>query len=93
MDNKKTNNKKIINEKISLLNDLFKFRKINKKIFIVTCSSVYVYNKAVAITAPEQEESYYAVAAAQKKKFKTWSDVVDYLDGVISGFLAGVSND
>lgn len=72
-----------IKEKIKGLN---KYMLLNsdKELLLLRNSTVYTYNKAVAIVDKDcKDKNWYAIG--NKNCFKTWTEVEAFIDGICKG--------
>lgn len=76
-------NKADIKQRINGLNECMLLNS-DKKLLLLTISSDYTYNKAVAIVDKENNSSdWYSID--DKHCFKTWNEVEAFIDGVCKG--------
>lgn len=75
---KKKLNKKDILKRIIGLNE-YMLSDCDKKLVLLTISSDYTYNKAIAIT----DKNWYSID--DKNCFKTWNEVDAFIDGLCKG--------
>ena len=71
-------NKKDILKRIIGLNE-YMLSDCDKKLVLLTISSDYTYNKAIAIT----DKNWYSID--DKNCFKTWNEVDAFIDGLCKG--------
>ncbi len=76
-------NKLDIKQRINGLND-YMLSNTDKKLLLLTISSDYTYNKAIAIVDKEDNSNdWYSVD--DKNCFKTWNEVEAFIDGICKG--------
>ncbi len=76
-------NKADIIKRINGLNE-FMLSKSNKQLLLLNISSIYTYNKAVAIVDRNtKEKDWFSVD--NKSCFKTWSEIEAFIDGLCVG--------
>ena len=76
-------NKLDIKQRINGLND-YMLSNTDKKLLLLTISSDYTYNKAIAIVDKEDNSNdWYSVD--DKHCFKTWNEVEAFIDGICKG--------
>ena len=76
-------NKADIIKRINGLNE-FMFSKSNKQLLLLNISSIYTYNKAVAIVDRNtKEKDWFSVD--NKSCFKTWNEIEAFIDGLCVG--------
>ena len=76
-------NKADIIKRINGLNE-FMLSKSNKQLLLLNISSIYTYNKAVAIVDRNtKEKDWFSVD--NKSCFKTWNEIEDFIDGLCVG--------
>ena len=72
-----------INKRIKGLNN-YMLANSNKELLLLRTSSVYTYNKAVALVNKNcRDKTWYAID--DKNCFKTWSEVEAFIDGICKG--------
>lgn len=73
-------NKKELEKRIQGLNE-FMLSDTDKKLLVLSISSDYTYNKAIAlIDKNSQDKDWYSVNS--KNCFKTWNEAEAFLDGI-----------
>lgn len=73
-------NKKELEKRIQGLNE-YMLSDTNKKLLMLSISSDYTYNKAIALIDMDcQDKSWYAID--KKNCFKTWNEAEAFLDGL-----------
>ena len=76
-------NKADIIKRINGLNE-FMLSKSNKQLLLLNISSIYTYNKAVAIVDRNtKEKDWFSVD--NKSCFKTWYEIEAFIDGLCVG--------
>lgn len=76
-------NKSEIKQRINGLNECM-LSNSDKKLLLLTISSDYTYNKAVAIVGKENNSSdWYSID--DKHCFKTWNEIEAFIDGICKG--------
>lgn len=76
-------NKTDIKQRINGLNE-YMLSDSDKKLLLLTISSDYTYNKAIAIVDKENNnKDWYSVD--DKNCFKTWNEVKAFIDGICKG--------
>lgn len=76
-------NKLDIKQRINGLNG-YMLSNTDKKLLLLTISSDYTYNKAIAIVDKENNSNdWYSVD--DKNCFKTWNEVEAFIDGICKG--------
>ena len=76
-------NKLDIKQRINGLND-YMLSNTDKKLLLLTISSDYTYNKAIAIVDKEDNSNdWYSVD--DKSCFKTWAEIDAFIDGICKG--------
>lgn len=76
-------NKADIVKRINGLNE-FMLSKSNKQLLLLNISSIYTYNKAVAIVDKNtKEKDWFSVD--NKSCFKTWNEIEAFIDGLCVG--------
>lgn len=76
-------NKTDIKQRINGLNE-YMLSDSDKKLLLLTISSDYTYNKAIAIVNKENNnEDWYSVD--DKNCFKTWNEVEAFIDEICKG--------
>lgn len=76
-------NKADIIKRINGLNE-FMLSKSNKQLLLLNISSIYTYNKAVAIVDKNtKEKDWFSVD--NKSCFKTWNEIEAFIDGLCVG--------
>lgn len=72
--------KKELEKRIQGLNE-YMLSDTDKKLLMLSISSDYTYNKAIAlINKDSKEQDWYAIS--NKNYFKTWSEAEAFLDGL-----------
>ena len=80
---KKKLNKKDILKRIIGLNE-YMLSDCDKQLVLLTISSDYTYNKAIAITDKNcKDKNWYSID--DKNCFKTWNEVDAFIDGLCKG--------
>lgn len=76
-------NKADIVKRINGLNE-FMLSKSNKQLLLLNISSIYTYNKAVAIVDKNtKEKDWFSVD--NKSCFRTWDEIEAFIDGLCVG--------
>ena len=76
-------NKADIIKRINGLNE-FMLSKSNKQLLLLNISSIYTYNKAVAIVDRNtKEKDWFSVD--NKSCFRTWDEIEAFIDGLCVG--------
>ncbi len=76
-------NKAEIKQRINGLNE-YMLSESDKKLLLLTISSDYTYNKAIAIVNKnDNKKDWYSVD--DKDCFRTWNEIEAYIDGICKG--------
>lgn len=76
-------NKAEIKQRVNGLNK-YMLSDSNKQLLLLTISSDYIYNKAIAIVNKNSnEKDWYSVN--NKNCFKTWNEMEAFIDGLLVG--------